>query len=101
MSEDQIRTIYVSSVETNRNAFAEGEYEIAYRTLLVALECGQRLRDIGCLTEVERLAQRESRYIDDHRPEYSYSNKTAISRGGIGVFQMAARQATVMIKNIR
>jgi hypothetical protein len=46
MNERQIREIYQMSLDTNRATFAEGEYDIAYHLLLVALQCAQRLK--GC-----------------------------------------------------
>ena len=74
----------------NRSAFAGGKYGIAYQVLWVALQCGQRLRDLSFLGEGERLA--ESRYLDDHFPECEYSNKAAHPRGDLGLFQTAAYQ---------
>jgi hypothetical protein len=101
MNEGQIREIYVRSMDANLSTFAAAEYEIAYHLLLVALQCGSRLSDISYLSEVERLAERESRYLDDHRPEYPYSNKAASRRGRLGVFQMAVQQAKTIVANIK
>ena len=64
MNEHRIREIYQISLDTNRATFAEGEYDIAYHLLLVALQCAQRLRDADYLTEITRLAEKESRFID-------------------------------------
>jgi hypothetical protein len=100
MNERRIEEIYRRSLEMNCDAFADGEYDLAYQVLLVALHCGQRLRNIGYLIEVERLAEKESTYVNDHHPEYKYSDKVAIARGGMGVFQMAAQQAKTIIHKI-
>src|SRR5437762_10492381 len=93
MNERRIREIYQRSLEMNRDTFADGEYDIAHRVLLVALQCAQRLRDVELLTEVTRLAEKESRFIDDHHPEYAYSSKAA----GTGLFQTAAQKAKAII----
>ena len=97
MNECQIRKIYQMSLDTNRATFAEGEYDIAYYLLLVALQCAQRLRDADYLTEITRLAEKESRFIDDHHPEYAFSSKAAIRRGSLGLFQTAAQKARTII----
>ena len=95
MNAHRISEVYQTSLEINRDTFAEGEYEIACQILFVALRCGYRLRDIHCLIEVERLAEKESRYIDDHHPESPYSRKAAAGRG---VFYTVAQQAKAIIQ---
>ena len=97
MNECQIREIYQRSLDTNRATFAEGEYDIAYHLLLVALQCAQRLRDVEYLTEITRLAEKESRFIDDHHPEYALSSKAAVRRGSLGLFQTAAQKARAIL----
>jgi hypothetical protein len=97
MIECRIREIYQRSMDTNRAAFAEGEYDIAYHLLLVALQCAQRLRDAEYLAEITRVAEKESRFIDDHHPEYAFSSKAAIRRGTLGLFQTAAQKARVIL----
>ena len=97
MNERRITEIYKRSLEMNRDTFADSEYDIAYCELLVALQCAQRLKDVEYLTEVTRLAEKESRFIDDHHPEYAYSSKAAIERGGVGLFQAAAQKARTII----
>jgi hypothetical protein len=97
MNECQIRKIYQMSLDTNRATFAEGEYDIAYYLLLVALQCAQRLRDTDYLNEITRLAEKESRFIDDHHPEYAFSSKAAIRRGSLGLFQTAAQKARTIL----
>lgn len=98
MNECQIRKIYQMSLDTNRATFAEGEYDIAYHLLLVALQCAQRLRDADYLTEITRLAEKESRFIDDHHPECAFSSKAAVRRGSLGLFQTAAQKARTIIR---
>jgi hypothetical protein len=97
MNEYRIREIYQISLDTNRATFAEGEYDIAYDLLLVALRCAQRLRDTEYLTEITRLAEKESRFIDDHHPEYAFSSKAAVGRGTLGLFQTAAQKARAIL----
>jgi len=98
MNQCRIREIYRRSLDTNRATFAEGEYDIAYHLLLVALQCAQRLRDADYLTEIiTRLAEKESRFIDDHHPEYAFSSKAAIRRGTLGLFQTAAQKARAIL----
>jgi hypothetical protein len=101
MNAGHIREIYRQSLEINRAAFADGEYGIAYQVLLVALQCGQRLGDLSFVSEVERLAEKESRYLDDHFPECEYSNKAALPRGNLGRFQTAAHQARSIVRTMR
>ena len=97
MDEHRIREIYQRSLDTNRATFAEGEYDIAYHLLLVALQCAQRLSDANYLTEITRLAEKESRFIDDHHPEYAFSSKAAIRRGTLGLFQTPALKARAIL----
>ena len=101
VNEHQIREIYRKVLELNRGAFAEGEYEIAQNLLTVALRCGQRLGSIQHLKEVERLAEIESRYLDDHHPESEYSSKAASARGNIGLFQVTAQRARKLTRTLR
>ena len=101
VNEHQIEAIYQKVVELNRGAFDSGEYEIAYNLLTVALRCGQRLRSIEHLKEVERLAETESRYLDDHHPESEYSSKAANVHGNVGVFQMAVQEARKLTRTLR
>jgi hypothetical protein len=100
MNERRVEEIYGNLLELNRGAFTDGEYEIAYNLLLVALRCGQRLKNVEHLRDIERLAEYESRYLDDHHPESEYSNKAAHARGNVGAFQMAAQRARTLIRNI-
>ena len=97
MDEYRIRETYQISLDTNRAMFTQGEYDIAYHLLLVALQCAQRLRDADYLTEITRLAEKESRFIDDHHPEYAFSSKAAIRRGTLGLFQTAAQKARAIL----
>ena len=98
MNEHRIREIYQISLDTNRVTFAEGEYDIAYHLLLVALQCAQKLRNAEYLTEITRLAEKESRFIDDHHPEYAFSSKAAVRRDTLGLFQTAAQKARAIIR---
>jgi hypothetical protein len=101
MNEHRIAEIYRKLLELNRGAFADGEYEIAYNLLIVALRCSQRLGSIEHLREVERVAETESRYLDDHHPESEYSSKAANAHGNVGVFQMTAQQAKKLTRTVR
>ena len=101
VNERRVEQIYGTLLELNRGAFADGEYEIACNLLLVALRCGQRLRNVEHLRDIERLEEYESRFLDDHHPESEYSNKAAHALGDVGAFQMAAQRARKLIRNIR
>lgn len=100
MNERRIGEIYRSLLEMNRDAFADGEYEIACKVLPVALCCGQTLRNAEHLREVGSLAEKQSRYLDDHHPESIYSNKAANARGNVGPFQMAAQKANKLMHSL-
>jgi hypothetical protein len=101
MNEQLIKDVYLRALEMNRRTFDSGEYDIAYRALLVALQCGQRLSSLDCLIEVERLAEKESRYIHDHHPEYESSNKATTAQAANGAFQMTAQQAGSIIHKMQ
>lgn len=96
MSDHRIQGIYRALLQMNRDAFADGEYDIAVHLLLIALRCSQRLENVQYLLEVEQLAKKESRHIDDHHPESEYSNKVAGERGSVGVFQAVAQKARII-----
>ena len=55
VNERRVEQIYGTLLDLNRGAFADGEYEIACNLLLVALRCGQRLRNVEHLRDIERL----------------------------------------------
>lgn len=95
MNEDCVADIFKRAIESNRDAFALGEYEIADRALNLALHCAQRLKINDYLFEVERCASKQSRYLHDHRPEYS------AARHGIDAFRMIVRQARTAIRDIK
>ena len=97
MDECRNREIYQQSLEVNRDAFADGEYGIAYHALLLALECAQKLQNLEHVSEVIRLADKQSRFIDDHHPEHIYSSKTASQRGNMSLFQTAAQKARTLM----
>jgi hypothetical protein len=44
-----------------------------------------------------KIAEKESRFIDDHHPEYAFSSKAAIRRGTLGLFQTAAQKARAIL----
>ena len=87
MNEGRVADIFQKAIESNRDAFAVGEYEIADRALNLALHCAQRLKNNDYLLQVEGCASKQSRYLHDHRPEY------CAARHGIDPFRMIARQA--------
>jgi hypothetical protein len=101
VNEHQIGEIYRKILELNRGAFDNGEYEIAYNLLTVALRCGERLGSIEHLKDVERLAEKESRHLDDHHPESEYSSKAANAHGNVGVFQMTVQEARKLTRTVR
>ena len=100
MNECRNREIYRQSLEMNHDAFAGAEYGIAYQALLLALECAQKLQDLEYVSEVIRLAGKQSRFIDDHHPECIYSSKAAGQRGTIGLFQTAVQKAHTLMPAI-
>jgi hypothetical protein len=44
-----------------------------------------------------KIAEKESRFIDDHHPEYTFSSKAAVQRGSSGLFQTAAQKARTIL----
>ena len=94
MNQDRVADIFQRAMESNREAFADGEYDIADRALKLTLDCAQRLKNNEYLFKVERCASKQSRYLHDHRPEYCGA------RHGIDTFRLIARQAGTSMRAI-
>jgi hypothetical protein len=77
MTKSRVETVYETSSVRNPEAFADGEYKIAYDLLLLASRCEQRRKNSKHLKKVERLAE-------DQHTSTNYSRKAAIARGNLG-----------------
>lgn len=84
---------YPVLIGINRRAFARAEYEVAYHALAAALHVACDDADLERISDVRRIALRQSTWIDTHRPEHRLSSSSASARGRKSMFSMLERQA--------
>jgi len=96
-----LRDLYQQLQAINHEAFASGEYDVAYHALMAALHCVQTLKDVQGLDEVERAAQEQLTWIDRHAPHYEHSTLSAQKRGHFSIYHTLARQAGTRIRIIQ
>src|SRR5262249_10948867 len=78
----------------DHGAFEAGRYEVAYHALMAALHAAQDVGDLEHLREVGRAAERQQDRIDADGPGHRLSSHEAKKHGAMGIFRMAARQAS-------
>jgi glutamate-1-semialdehyde aminotransferase len=78
----------------NADAFAAGRYEVAYHALMAALHAAQDASDPSHLRRVQQLADQQQDRIDAEAPRHRLASDVARRHGVIGIFRMAARQAS-------
>jgi hypothetical protein len=81
-------------IAINDEAFAAGRYEVAYHALMAALHAAQDAGDPAHLRSVERIAEKQQDRIDADAPRHRLATDEARGHGVIGIFRMAARQAS-------
>jgi hypothetical protein len=82
----------------NRDAFAEGLFNVAYHALMAALYCARLLPSEEPMREVERIAAEQLIWIDQNAPDYEHSTLSAAARKHDSIFLVLARQAEMSIK---
>lgn len=90
----QSRAWFENLMTLNGEAFAEKRYEVAYHVLMAALHAAQDAGDPAGLRWVERTAEEQQTRIDTDTPRHRLSSDAARHHGALGIFQMAARQAS-------
>ncbi len=85
---------FAQLMSINREAFDSGRYEVAYHALMAALHAAQDAGDQAFLREVERAAEGQQDRIDSDSPRHRLSSHEAKRHGAVGIFRMAARQAS-------
>ena len=78
----------------NEASFADGRYEVAYHALMAALHAAQDASDVEHLRAVERAAEQQQVRIDAEAPSHRLSSHEAKKHGALGIYRMAARQAS-------
>ena len=70
----------------NREAFAAGEYEVAYHVLMAALHLVDHARDREGLERVAQAAREEGAAVEALQPPHHLARSQAQLRGQIAVF---------------
>src|SRR5262249_50758845 len=91
---EQARAWFAQLMRTNGEAFDAGHYEVAYHALMAALHAAQDASDMEHLRAVERAAELQQGRIDADAPSHRLSSHEAKKHGALGIYRMAARQAS-------
>jgi hypothetical protein len=91
---EQAKAWFAQLMRTNSEAFDAGRYEVAYHALMAALHAAQDASDVEHLRAVERTAEQQQDRIDADAPSHRLSSHEAKKHGALGIFRMAARQAS-------
>jgi hypothetical protein len=81
----------------NDGAFAAGRYETAYHALMAALHASQDMGDPVLLRRVEQTAEQQQDQLDVDSPHHRLSSDEAKRHGVVGIYRMAARQASARL----
>ena len=65
--------------------------------MMAALHAAQDAGDLALLKEVERASERQQDRIDSDAPQHRLSSHEAKKHGAMGIFRMAARQASARL----
>ena len=91
---EQAKAWFAQLMQTNSEAFDAGRYEVAYHALMASLHAAQDAGDGDLLRAVERTAEQQQERIDADAPGHRLSSHEAKKHGAMGIFRMAARQAS-------
>ena len=82
-------------MDINREAFNDGDYDLAYHALAAAYWCACRQENLEQANLVERMARTQGEWIDNHAPSYEHSTFGVKARNSSkeGIFRELARQA--------
>ena len=81
-------------MQINGDSFAAGRYEVAYHALMAALHAAQDQGDPDLLRRVGLTAEQQQVRIDADSPTHRLASSEAHKHGAMGIFRMAARQAS-------
>jgi hypothetical protein len=95
--DEQASDWFEQLMRINDEAFAAGRYEAAYHALMASLHVSQDMGDPVFLRRVERTAEQQQDQIDIASPRHRLSSDEAKRRGVMGIFRMAARQASARL----
>jgi hypothetical protein len=93
MDESSLRDVYSRLIQINRETFDGGQYDVAYHALSGALQCAVSLKEVNYLSEVERLADQQLKWIDAHDPKYEHSTQSSSERGLTSIFRNLVNMA--------
>jgi hypothetical protein len=95
--DEQANDWFEQLMRINDEAFDAGRYETAYHALMAALHASQDTGDPVHLRRVEQTAEQQQDQIDIDAPRHRLSSDEAKRRGVVGIFRMAARQASARL----
>ena len=91
--------LYARLIEINRQEFEAGYFDAAYHTLMSALYCAEEITSDEPLTQVSKIAIEQIQWIDEFRPEYDHSTRSAAKRQQTdSIFSRLSAQAEVALK---
>ncbi len=93
-----VTSLYFQALDMNKKTFKAGLFDIAYYTLLCALNCAKLMEDSEPLLNVAKLAEEQLAWINLNRPEYAHSTSSAAGRGtNVSIFSMLSHQALIVV----
>jgi hypothetical protein len=101
INESRLRDFYLRLIEMNRQAFTDGEHDVAYHLLSAALHCAQRLEEIPYLRQIEQTADEQLKWIDETDSGYQHSTQSARGRGQTSVYRSLSKMAAAKVKTIQ
>ena len=81
-------------IDASREAHARGQHAVAYHALAAAMHAADDQNDREQLGEIEREAQRQLDWIDEHAHHDRLSTRSASTRKHPGVYTLLARTAS-------
>jgi hypothetical protein len=94
---DENNDLYSRLIAINSEAFAGQHFEVAYHTLVAAFQCARDSNAEQRIVEVERFANEQIDWIDQHTPEHHLSSQSAHIRGNESVFKLLVDQALAYV----
>jgi hypothetical protein len=91
-SSRSIQEMYDQLMDINKEAFAQGRYEVAYHALAAALHCAILLEEQTLLTALEHRAREQSDWIDASASDHPLSSQSASLHGNRSVYTSLIRQ---------
>ncbi|HYY61501.1 MAG TPA: hypothetical protein VE756_08940 [Burkholderiales bacterium] len=73
--------------KANAEAAAQGEYEVAYHTLMAALHLADRHADLRAVERINLLARQQQAMVEAVQPPHNLSSAQAKNRGQTPLFE--------------